>query len=127
MRAAQDLTTWGGHTHTHPILSRVSHERVEEEVRTCRDRIRAETGREPRHFAYPNGRFRDFGDDTKAVLQRYGFDVAYCVEEGINDATTDWMAVQARGGAARPRRPRLGPQHEPAPATVIEKRSPAEP
>lgn len=94
VRAAQDLTTWGGHTHTHPILSRVSPERAEDEVRTCRDRIRVETGRDPRHFAYPNGRLRDFNDDTKAVLQRYGFEVAYCVEEGINDATADWMAVR---------------------------------
>jgi peptidoglycan/xylan/chitin deacetylase (PgdA/CDA1 family) len=94
VRAAQDLTTWGGHTHTHPILSRISKERVEEEVRTCRDRIKAETGLEPRHFAYPNGRYQDFDDDTKAVLRRYGFDVAYSVEEGCNDATTDWMAVR---------------------------------
>lgn len=100
VRAAQDLTTWGGHTHTHPILSRVSPERVEEEIRTCRDRIRAETGREPRHFAYPNGRYQDFADDTKDVLRRYGFEVGYSVEEGINDATTDWMAV--RRLAARP-------------------------
>jgi peptidoglycan/xylan/chitin deacetylase (PgdA/CDA1 family) len=100
VRAAQELTTWGGHTHTHPILSRVSPERVDEEVRTCRDRIRTETGREPRHFAYPNGRRQDFGDDTKAVLQRYGFDVEYKVEEGVNGITTDWMAV--RRVAARP-------------------------
>lgn len=100
VREAQDLTTWGGHTHTHPILSRVTRQRVEEEVGTCRDRIRAETGRQPRHFAYPNGRSQDFVDDTKAVLHRYGFDVAYSVEEGVNDTTTDWMAV--RRVAARP-------------------------
>ena len=100
VRAAQELTTWGGHTHTHPVLSRIPSDRVDEEIRTCRDRIRAETGREPRHFAYPNGRYRDFSDDTKVVLQRYGFDIAYSVEEGINDVGTDWMAV--RRLAARP-------------------------
>ena len=39
-----DITHFGGHTHTHPILSRLSREQADNEIRTCRDRIAAETG-----------------------------------------------------------------------------------
>lgn len=94
VRATMDLTTYGGHTHTHPILSRISRELAEEEVRTCRERLVAETGRAPRHFAYPNGRGRDFTKETQDILRRHGFDIAYATEEGPNAAATDWMAVK---------------------------------
>jgi peptidoglycan/xylan/chitin deacetylase (PgdA/CDA1 family) len=94
VRATLEFTTYGGHTHTHPILSRISGQRAEVEVRTCRDRLLAETGRATRHFAYPNGRNRDFTEETKAILLSHGFDIAYTAEKGVNDASTDWMAVK---------------------------------
>jgi peptidoglycan/xylan/chitin deacetylase (PgdA/CDA1 family) len=94
VRATLDLTTYGGHTHTHPILSRISREIAEDEVRTCRDRLLAETGRVPSQFAYPNGRARDFTEDTKALVRSHGFDIAYATESGTNDAATDWLAVK---------------------------------
>ena len=38
VRATLDLTRYGGHSHTHPILSRLDRADAEREIRTCRDR-----------------------------------------------------------------------------------------
>lgn len=94
VRAASALTRWGGHTDTHPILSQVDAARVEAEVRTCRERILAETGIAPRYFAYPNGRVEDFDETTRAALRRHGFDVAFSTIAGVNGPHTDWLAVR---------------------------------
>jgi peptidoglycan/xylan/chitin deacetylase (PgdA/CDA1 family) len=94
VRRTMDITTYGGHTHTHPILSRIGSEEAEVEIRTGRERIAAETGQSPRHFAYPNGRARDFTPDTKAILRRQGFEVAYTTVEGINRPGTDKLELK---------------------------------
>jgi peptidoglycan/xylan/chitin deacetylase (PgdA/CDA1 family) len=94
VRATLDVTTYGGHSHTHPIMSRLDRAACEREVRTCRDRIAAETGVTPRYFAYPNGRPADYTAETQAVLHDHGFDIAYTSSEGIAGAGTDWMAVK---------------------------------
>jgi peptidoglycan/xylan/chitin deacetylase (PgdA/CDA1 family) len=100
VRAAGDLTIWGGHSHTHPILSRLDRAAAAEEIRTCRDRITAETGRAPRYFAYPNGRPADFTDETRQLLRENGFEVAFATSEGIAGADSDWMAVRRLPGEA---------------------------
>ncbi len=94
VRLTMDLTTYGGHSHTHPILSRLAREACEIEIRTCRDRIVAETKHEPRYFAYPNGSPQDFTPETQELLRQYGFTMAFVTSEGIADASTDWMAVK---------------------------------
>jgi len=94
VRAASEFTIFGGHTHSHTIVSRLDLEALDHEVRTCRDRIVAETGTTPDMFAYPNGRTIDFTDDARATLQRHGFHTAFSAIEGLNGAETDWMAVR---------------------------------
>jgi len=100
VRAASDVTVWGGHSHTHPILSRLDRAGAEREIRTCRDRIAAETGRAPRYFAYPNGGPADYTAETQAILRANGFDVAFSTTEGIAGADSDWMAVKRLPGEA---------------------------
>src|SRR5688572_19054267 len=99
VRRTMDLTRYGGHTHTHPILSRLDRDAAEREIRTCRDRIADETGRAPTLFAYPNGRAADFTAETKDLLRRSGFQVAFSTIEGIAGTDTDWMAVKRLPGA----------------------------
>jgi peptidoglycan/xylan/chitin deacetylase (PgdA/CDA1 family) len=94
VRRTSDLTRYGGHTHTHPILSRLGREDAEREIRTCRERITAETGRPPQYFAYPNGRPGDYTAETQEILRRNGFTVAFSTSEGIAGADSDWMAVK---------------------------------
>jgi peptidoglycan/xylan/chitin deacetylase (PgdA/CDA1 family) len=94
VRATIGLTRYGGHTHTHPILSQVSGERAEREIRLCHERIAAETGIAPRFFAYPNGRAQDFGDETKAILRRFGYELAFSTIEGLHAPGMDRYAIR---------------------------------
>ena len=94
IRRTLDLTTYGGHTHTHPIVSKVDCIRLEHEIRTCRERITAETGIAPTLFAYPNG---DSTPEAKRLLADHGFEVAFSTEEGLADQTTDWLDVPRVG------------------------------
>jgi peptidoglycan/xylan/chitin deacetylase (PgdA/CDA1 family) len=94
VRATRDITTYGGHTHTHPILSRVERTRAETEIETCRDRILSETGCAPTCFAYPSGNPADFTAETQAILREHGFTLAFSTIEGIAGPDSDWMAVK---------------------------------
>ena len=98
VRRTMDLTTYGGHTHTHCILSQVDFAGAKREIEGCRDRIAAETGQAPRYFAYPNGSPADFTAQTKAVLRAAGFSIAFSSIEGIAGADSDWMAVKRLPG-----------------------------
>jgi peptidoglycan/xylan/chitin deacetylase (PgdA/CDA1 family) len=98
VRATMDITTYGGHSHTHPILARLTREDCEREIRVCRDRITAETGWAPRYFAYPNGQPGDFDGETQELLRRHGFTVAFSTSPGVAGPDTDWMAVKRVAG-----------------------------
>jgi peptidoglycan/xylan/chitin deacetylase (PgdA/CDA1 family) len=100
VRATCDLTVFGGHTHTHPNLSRVDRSRAESEIRTCRERILSETGSAPSYFAYPNGQPQDFTAETQTILRENGFTLAFSTIEGIAGADGDWMAVKRLPGNA---------------------------
>jgi peptidoglycan/xylan/chitin deacetylase (PgdA/CDA1 family) len=98
VRATMGMARFGGHTHTHPILSRVDGSRIEEEIRLCRDRIASETGVAPRFFAYPNGRQQDFTPEAKEALVRHGFEVAFTTIEGVNGPETDRLELRRFSG-----------------------------
>jgi peptidoglycan/xylan/chitin deacetylase (PgdA/CDA1 family) len=98
VRATMGLTRLGGHTHTHPILARVGAFLLDEEVRTCRDRIAAETGVRTRLFAYPNGQAGDFTPAVKDALRRHGFAAAFTAVEGVNGAATDRLELRRFSG-----------------------------
>jgi peptidoglycan/xylan/chitin deacetylase (PgdA/CDA1 family) len=91
IRSVQDVTIIGAHTHTHPLLTRIDRGQLQEEARTCRDRIAAELGHVPRLFAYPSGAFNG---EAQAVLRDAGFDMAFSSIHGINDDKTDWMQIR---------------------------------
>ena len=101
VRKTTGYTNYGGHTHTHPILSQLPADAADEEIRLCRDRILAETGQAPRYFAYPNGRAQDFTATTQASLRRHGFELGFSTIEGINNAATDRYAILRQPTTAR--------------------------
>lgn len=102
VRKTIGLTRYGGHTHTHPILSQVDGERAEREIRLCHERIIAETGVAPRYFAYPNGRAQDFSEETKAILRRCGYELAFSTIEGLHAPGMDRYAIRRQPtGATR--------------------------
>ncbi len=100
VRSVLGVTSIGGHSHNHPILSALGDEDLEHEVAACRMRILAATGLTPRWFAYPNGRTRDSDDRTRVALRRHGFDIAFTTVRGVARADVDWMALPrfAAGG-----------------------------
>jgi peptidoglycan/xylan/chitin deacetylase (PgdA/CDA1 family) len=116
VKAILPLTRVGGHTHTHPILARISPHLQEEEIRTCRDRIERMCGVRARLFAYPNGQPGDFTEETQRLLKRHGFDFAFSASEGVNGQRADPLALKRFSGRADV--PQLawlrGPRHEPA-------------
>ena len=91
VRASMDLTTYGGHTHTHVRVSRVDETVLDWEIRTCRDRMEAETGIRPTLFAYPIG---DGSPTARRLLRRYGFDTAFSIIEGYVEGDVDWLDIR---------------------------------
>lgn len=94
VRACQDVLEFGGHTHTHPIMSRLESISLDKEIFTCRDRIMKELGTAPKTFAYPNGESQDFNQECKEKLLKHGFKTAFTTIEGINTGTTNPLELK---------------------------------
>lgn len=88
----------GGHTLSHPILSKQPAEQARAEIAGCAAWIEGVTGRRPRTFAYPNGRpGTDFDASHMAMVAEAGFALA---------VSTTWSA--ARVGTHPYSVPRVG-------------------
>lgn len=67
----------GGHTASHPILSRTTPARQRQEVRACATRLRRELGEEMRWFAYPVGERDCFDAVSRAAVAAAGVELAF--------------------------------------------------
>ena len=76
--------SFGSHTVTHPILSRLSQEEVEKQVALSSEAIERHACVRPRTFAYPNGTREDFTETTKHVLKEAGYLCAVTTTFGTN-------------------------------------------
>lgn len=70
------------HTHTHPLLDRVTPEVARDEVRLSRETLKSETGQSLPVFAYPSGHF---DEHVAAIVREEGFQLAFTTIRGIND------------------------------------------
>jgi peptidoglycan/xylan/chitin deacetylase (PgdA/CDA1 family) len=86
---ARDGISFGAHTATHPILSRLPAEQAEKEIEDSRRAIEEKLGTPCRIFAYPNGGPGDFNAETKAILSKLGFDCALTTRPGVNRSSQD--------------------------------------
>jgi peptidoglycan/xylan/chitin deacetylase (PgdA/CDA1 family) len=93
-RMKQHGLDFGGHTVTHPFLSRLTRDQVSWEVSECKRRIEAELQAPVSHFAYPNGREEDFGPWNKDVLREAGYEAALSTIWGLNYRSTDRMELR---------------------------------
>ncbi|MBM4036944.1 MAG: polysaccharide deacetylase family protein [Planctomycetes bacterium] len=82
MRAMQGLVTFGGHTRTHPWLSRLSRAEAEDEILGSKARLEEMLGTPVRHFAYPFGSPDSFTEETVEVLKAGGFVSAATTSRG---------------------------------------------
>jgi peptidoglycan/xylan/chitin deacetylase (PgdA/CDA1 family)/CelD/BcsL family acetyltransferase involved in cellulose biosynthesis len=85
---------FGGHTVTHPFLSRLSPDQVTWEVTECKRRIELELQEPVDYFAYPSGRNEDFGSWNKDAIRSAGYRAAVSTIWGSNDRSTDRMELR---------------------------------
>ncbi len=81
---AQAGITFGAHTHTHPIMTRVPLRQARHEACLSRERIQAELGQAVTTFAYPNGQAADYNRALQQMLQQSGFQMAFTLLPGPN-------------------------------------------
>lgn len=80
-RLARDGLALGGHTHSHPLLSRVSPQEAEQEIAASFADLRREMGTPPAAFAYPGG--ATYAGAEHAVRSA-GYSLAFGTRRGIN-------------------------------------------
>ena len=85
---------FGGHTVTHPFLSRLCPGDAAWEVGECKRRIEDETQSAVNHFAYPNGREPDFELWNKEILTLAGYKAAVSTLWGTNFPGIDFMELR---------------------------------
>ena len=81
-RMASEGLEFGGHTRTHPILSKMPLGEARAEIRGSRERIGAELGRPPLSFAYPNGSTADFDRELERAVRDAGYSIAFSLAPG---------------------------------------------
>ena len=63
----------GGHTQTHPSLSKVELPLLESEILGCKQRLEEMTGGTVEHFCYPNGQLTDYNENVIAEVKKAGY------------------------------------------------------
>ena len=72
------LITIGAHSHTHPVLTRLSPRRALSELGTCRALLEAKLNRRVDHLAYPYGNSSQL---VRAAARHVGFATGFSTEE----------------------------------------------
>lgn len=80
----------GGHTVTHPILSRLDRSRARMEIGRGKEELEGILGQPVRLFAYPNGvPGKDYGSDHVSMVRELGFEAAVSTKWGAASSTSD--------------------------------------
>jgi Polysaccharide deacetylase len=69
--------TFGFHTESHPVLSRLNREEQRGELRNGTRTIRALTGQEAVSFCYPYGFTHTYNAETLETLEEFGYSMAF--------------------------------------------------
>lgn len=85
---------FGGHTVTHPFLSKMRREQAAWEVSECKRRIEQELQAPVYDFAYPNGREEDIGEGNKELIRSAGYRAAVTTIWGMNYRSTDPLELR---------------------------------
>ena len=75
---------FGSHTHTHEILSKLPLPAQVEELRTSREILEGELGRNIDTLAYPVGQRDSFSPETFTALETTGYRTAFSFFSGVN-------------------------------------------
>lgn len=87
----------GGHTHTHPILTRITPEQAWEEIAMSKARVDEETRQPALTFAYTNGGPEDFTPEIQNLVRKAGYQAAFTLIPGperLSDVRREPMAIR---------------------------------
>lgn len=93
--------SFGPHTVTHPVLSRVTDDRSRWELEESWSRLQSEAAAPVPVFCYPNGRPGDFSKREMTTLQRLGFLGAVVGWDGFVSARSTRLDANARFNVRR--------------------------
>ncbi|PRC90963.1 polysaccharide deacetylase family protein [Solimicrobium silvestre] len=80
----------GGHTVTHPILTKLDDQRAKEEIVGCKQELEAIIGKPVRLFAYPNGKVgMDYDERHVQMAKEAGYSAAFITTMGPATGQTD--------------------------------------
>ncbi|MCW2313654.1 polysaccharide deacetylase family protein [Rhodoferax antarcticus] len=84
----------GGHSVTHPILSRCTPQQAFEEIAGAREQLESLIRGKVTSFAYPNGTpGKDFGREHIEMVHRAGYRYAVTTHRGVASANTPLMQI----------------------------------
>ncbi|KFG68482.1 polysaccharide deacetylase family protein [Microvirga sp. BSC39] len=81
-RLKEEGLEFGGHTHTHPILTQLALPEARHEIITSQQVLCAQLGMPARAFAYPNGSAADFFAGHEDAIREAGFSIGFSLEHG---------------------------------------------
>jgi CelD/BcsL family acetyltransferase involved in cellulose biosynthesis/peptidoglycan/xylan/chitin deacetylase (PgdA/CDA1 family) len=81
--------SFGAHTMTHPVLSKIPASQMKEEIEGSRQAIENRLQLPVSHFAYPFGQSQDFNGEAKQAVQAAGFKTAVTTIWGLNQPDED--------------------------------------
>ena len=81
--------SFGAHTMTHPVTSRLTPESAKSEISMSKSLIEQRLDSEVDEFAFPFGKSRDCGAVDASVLKRLGFQTALTTIVGVNQTDSD--------------------------------------
>ena|ERR1035437_103878 len=97
----EDVREWinaggqvGGHTMSHPILTKCSKEQAIEEITQCKVVIDRTLGYKARHFAYPNG---DWNEGVVWMVRNAGYQTARTARHGWVTLDSDCFKLPVMG------------------------------
>lgn len=94
--------TFGSHSHTHPILSKMPLEEAKEEILISKKILEEHLGAEVEHFAIPNGGKDDFSEELRDYCRGIGFESVATLIAGTNTAYSGEVYDLKRVGAMCP-------------------------
>jgi peptidoglycan/xylan/chitin deacetylase (PgdA/CDA1 family) len=86
--------SFGSHTVTHPVLSKLSLDQVQHEIQESKKVIEESLSIAVRTFAYPNGKENDFNQSIKALLREAGYTCALTTQFGTNECGQDLFELR---------------------------------
>lgn len=89
--------TFGAHTVTHPILTRMPLAEAVDEIKRSKDTIERQIENSVDLFAYPNGGRDDFNEPLKAAVKQLGFVCAVTTLWGANGPDRDPFELRRVG------------------------------